>query len=131
MAIKLKKILEASGEIAKGSWIELSGKALHKFKDELSDLISIAHSNQKTIPSSDIKDKEGYKYMAINTDADAGPDAVRIYKEKGSGKVVVGVGHDGSSTAKQQLYTMNKIQKGIADQDEGLLSTLVGIWRAL
>ena len=46
MAIKLKDILlEASGEMPKGKWIQLTGKALHKFRDEISDLINIAYKD--------------------------------------------------------------------------------------
>ena len=123
--VKLKNILdEASGTIQKGGWIQLSGKALDKFKDEISDLIAIASKNGKNISGSDIEDKDGYKYMAVNLDKDPGPDAIRIYKEKGSGKVIIGVGHDNSDLAKQKLYTMRDLRKGVESSDEGILGTL-------
>jgi|21_taG_2_1085346.scaffolds.fasta_scaffold01842_9 hypothetical protein len=125
MGIGLKDILkEAAGQMPKDSWVPLSGKALDKFKDEISDLLAIASKNSTSISAADIKDKPGYKYMALDLDKDTSPDAIKIYKQKGSGKVIIGVGHDDSNKAKQQLYTMKDIQKGIEDQDEGLLGTL-------
>jgi hypothetical protein len=126
--IKLKNILEGSGEIKKGGWIQLSGKALDKFKDEISDLISIASKNSKSISPTDT---DGYKYMAVNLDKDPGPDAVRIYKEKDSGKVIIGVGHDGSNPAKEQLYTMDSIRKGMDSGDEGTISSLIKLWNKM
>ena len=94
--IKLKDILvEDRGEIPKGKWTELSGKALDKFKEQFQDLMTIANKNSN-VTSADINDKDGKKWQAIDNDNDSQPDAVRFYKNNDSGKVVLGIGHDGS-----------------------------------
>lgn len=115
---------EASGQLSKNNWTPLSGKALDKFKEELSDLIAIASKNNANYADSDLKDRDGYSVSAADVDTDSQPDVVKIYQHTDSGKKVVAIGHDGSEKAKQQLYTMKDVQKGIEDQDEGLLAAL-------
>jgi len=125
--IKLKDILvEDRGEIPKGKWTELSGKALDKFKEQFQDLMTIANKNSN-VTSADINDKDGKKWQAIDNDNDSQPDAVRFYKNNDSGKVVLGIGHDGSPEAKQQFHTMKGIHKGLQSGDEGIASLVKGL----
>ena len=120
---KLRNILqEASGQMKPNKWTELSGKALDKFKEELSDLIAIASKNNADY--SNLKDKDGYDVAAVDVDTDPRPDAVKIYKHTDSGKKVVAIGHDGSDPAKQSLYTMKDIKKSIENNDENLIASL-------
>ena len=111
--IKLKDILlEAAGAMPKNKWITLSGKALDKFKDEISDLINIAykdiggHANFKS--SKDITNNDMQVWHAVDLDDDPGPDAVNIYKKKKFGHKSVGMGHDGSPAAKSSVIK-NKV----------------------
>lgn len=125
--IKLKDILiEDRGRIPKNQWTILSGKALDKFKEQLLDLMTIANKNTNISPA-DIKDKDGQEWQALDIDNDPQPDAVRVYKHDGSGEVVIGIGHDGSSAAKQQLYTMKNLHNGLQTGDEGIASLVKGL----
>ena len=96
----------------KNKWITLSGKALDKFKDEISDLINIAykdiggHANFKS--SKDVNNKDMQVWHAVDLDDDPGPDAVNIYKKKKHGHKSVGMGHDGSGAAKSSVIK-NKV----------------------
>ena len=113
--IKLKDILyETAGSMPKNKWIELSGKALDKFRDEISDLINIAykdiggHANYRS--AADITDKDMQVWHAVDLDDDPSPDAVNVYKKKKHGMKSTGLGHDGSPKAKSSVLK-NKIQK--------------------
>jgi len=112
--IKLKDLIpEAAGKMPKGKWIQLSGKALDKFKEELIDLINIAykpiggHSNFKK--AADIVSGTEI-FHAVDLDDDPQPDALNIYKKKSAGMKSVGLGHDGSKPAKSSVIN-NKVKK--------------------
>ena len=108
---KITNLKEASGQMPKGKWIRLSGKALDKFRDELIDLITIAykpiggHANYKS--AGDIQGS-GHLWHAVDLDDDPSPDAVNIYKYKPTGTKSVGLGHDGSGKAKSSVIK-NKV----------------------
>ena len=112
--IKLKDLIpEEAGAMPKGKWIQLSGKALDKFKEELIDLIRIAykpiggHSNYKQ--AADIVSGTEV-FHAVDLDDDPQPDALNIYKKKPAGMKSVGMGHDGSKKAKSSVIK-NKVGK--------------------
>ena len=112
--IKLKDLIpEEAGAMPKGKWIQLSGKALDKFKEELIDLIRIAykpiggHSNYKQ--AADIVSGTEI-FHAVDLDDDPQPDALNIYKKKPAGMKSVGLGHDGSKKAKSSVIK-NKVGK--------------------
>ena len=114
--IKLTELLEKK-MLPKNKWIQLSGKDLADYKQNIFDLIQLAytgigHPNYKS--PKDITDKDAQVYRAIdlnNTPDDA--EAVRVIKKKPAGNKLVAMGHDGTSLAKKTLikYTIDLLNK--------------------
>ena len=98
----LAGVIKEGEELPKDQWKKASGKLLDKYKQEILDLIQTAYSELGGHPNyrstSDISNADAQVWELIDLDNEPGPDAVGVAKQHG--KKLVGIGHDGSSSAK-------------------------------
>ena len=106
--IKEKKFSDFSK--GKGKWVDLNTSDLRDKENidlslELYDLISNAYANMDPPGHFDFKSPEDIPgkhdiWSAVDVDGDETPDALRVGKNKPSGKKLTASGHDGSRAGK-------------------------------
>ena len=100
--------------IPKNKWVPLSGNDIKNLEDDILDLIQNAygpiggHPNYKSVG-----DLVGSDYQVIDLDSDPELDGVAVTKQRSGGTKHVGIGHDGSSSAKRATvnYTIDKLDE--------------------
>jgi hypothetical protein len=94
-------------ELPKGQWVDLSSDEKVEYAKDIFDLINTAYApiggNINYKSAADVLGAESdADYEVVNIDDDPEPEALISYKEKGSGKKLTALGHDGSPEAKSK-----------------------------
>ena len=94
-------------ELPKGQWVDLSSDEKVEYAKNIFDLINTAYApiggNINYKSTADVLGAESdADYEVVNIDDDPEPEALISYKEKGSGKKLTALGHDGSPEAKSK-----------------------------
>jgi len=94
-------------ELPKGQWVDLSSDEKVEYAKDIFDLINTAYApiggNINYKSAADVLGAEiDADYEVVNIDDDPEPEALISYKEKGSGKKLTALGHDGSPEAKSK-----------------------------
>jgi hypothetical protein len=94
-------------ELPKDKWVDLNDKEKSEYADEIFNLINIAYApiggNINYKSAADVLGAEAdADYEVINIDDDPEPDALISYKEKGAGKKLTAMGHDGEPISKSK-----------------------------
>jgi hypothetical protein len=94
-------------EFPKDKWVDLDNKEKAEYANDIFDLINTAYApiggNINYKSASDVLGAESdADYEVINIDDDPEPDALISFKEKGAGKKLTALGHDGSNIAKSK-----------------------------
>lgn len=94
-------------ELPKDKWVDLTPDQKAEYAKDIFDLINTAYApiggNLNYKSEADVLGAEAdADYEVINIDDDPEPEALISYKEKGSGKKLTALGHDGSAEAKSK-----------------------------
>jgi len=92
-------------ELPKDKWVDLTADQKAEYAQDIFDLINTAYApiggNINYKSASDVLGAEAdADYEVINIDSDPEPEALISYKDKGAGKKLTALGHDGSKEAK-------------------------------
>lgn len=107
--MKLAKIIY---ELEKDKWVDLKGKELDDYADDILTLIKNAYAAIGGHPNyQNLDDIEPSQlFTVIDIDDDPEPDAVSVAKQRPAGKKSVAMGHDGTQPAKRVV-----INKKVSD----------------
>jgi len=100
--LKRNPLLE---ELPKDKWVDLTSDQKSEYAKDIFDLINTAYApiggNINYKSAADVLGAEAdADYEVINIDNDPEPEALISYKDKGAGKKLTAMGHDGSKEAK-------------------------------
>ena len=92
-------------ELPKNKWVDLTTDQKAEYAKDIFDLINTAYApiggNLNYKSAADVLGAEAdADYEVINIDDDPEPEALISYKDKGAGKKLTAMGHDGSKEAK-------------------------------
>jgi hypothetical protein len=92
-------------ELPKNKWVDLPSDQKAEYAKDIFDLINTAYApiggNLNYKSAADVLGAEAdADYEVINIDDDPEPEALISYKDKGAGKKLTAMGHDGSKEAK-------------------------------
>jgi hypothetical protein len=110
--IKLLNLLNELN-LPKNTWQPLSSSELKDLESDIFNLIQTAYSDIGGHPNyKTVSDLAGSDYNVINLDDDPEIDAVTITKNRSGGIKHVGIGHDGTNSAKRSTLLHTIIQLG-------------------
>jgi len=94
-------------ELPKDKWVDLTSDQKSEYAKDIFDLINTAYApiggNINYKSAADVLGAEAdADYEVINIDDDPEPDALISYKDKGAGKKLTALGHDGESASKSK-----------------------------
>jgi len=102
--LKRNPLLE---ELPKDKWVDLTSDQKSEYAKDIFDLINTAYApiggNINYKSAADVLGAEAdADYEVINIDDDPEPDALISYKDKGAGKKLTALGHDGEPASKSK-----------------------------
>ena len=102
--LKKNPLLE---ELPKDKWVDLTDEEKAEYANDIFNLINTAYApiggNVNYKSAADVLGSEAdADYEVINIDDDPEPDALISYKDKGAGKKLTAMGHDGQSASKSK-----------------------------